>query len=87
MGSTISVLVVDDHPLVRKCLRQTLEDDAGFTVVGAAADGAEAVDLVRKLLPRVVVMDVAMPVMDGVEAMRDCTSGAWNRRPDGQHKR
>jgi DNA-binding NarL/FixJ family response regulator len=68
MSRAISVLIVDDHPLVRRCLQQTLADDPDFAVVGLAANGAEAVALSQRLLPQVVVMDVAMPVMDGIQA-------------------
>jgi len=70
MNCTISVLVVDDHPLLRKCLQRTLEDDPQVVVVGTAANGAEAVKLAGEVAPRVVVMDLAMPVMDGIEATR-----------------
>jgi DNA-binding NarL/FixJ family response regulator len=69
-NSAISVLVVDDHPLVRMALRRMLEEETGLVVVGSAANGAEAVALTRELRPRVVVMDLSMPVMDGVEATR-----------------
>ena len=71
LTATISVLVVDDHPLVRRCLREALEDDPGITVVGSAGDGVEAVGLARELRPEVVVMDRAMPAMDGIEATRE----------------
>lgn len=64
-----SVLLADDHQLLRQALRRAFED-AGLTVVGEAADGAEAVRLAEELQPDVVVMDVTMPVLDGVEATR-----------------
>jgi DNA-binding NarL/FixJ family response regulator len=70
MLDTISVLLVDDHALLRKGLRRLLEDDPGLCVVGEASNGWEAVELARQLAPRVVVMDLTMPVMDGMEATR-----------------
>ncbi len=66
----IRVLVVDDHAMVREGLASVLAADGDIEVVAAAANGAEAVDLVRTHLPDVVVMDLSMPVMDGVAATR-----------------
>jgi DNA-binding NarL/FixJ family response regulator len=66
----ISVLLVDDHSLVRRGFRRMLEDDPAITVVGEAADGHEAVQLAAELRPRVVVMDFAMPSMNGAVAAR-----------------
>ena len=70
MLDAISVLLVDDHALLRKGLRRLLEDEPAVCVVGEASNGLEAVQLVRQLSPRVVVMDLAMPLMDGMEATR-----------------
>ncbi len=67
---TIRVLLADDHQMVRAGLHQLLEGAADIVVVGAAADGAEAVELARTLTPDVVLMDLVMPVVDGVEATR-----------------
>lgn len=67
MDCAISVLLVDDHAFLRKCLQRSVEDDPELTVIGEASNGAEAVELARQLAPRVVVMDLAMPVMDGIE--------------------
>lgn len=61
------VLVADDHQLLRQALRRALEDN-GLTVVGEAADGEEAVRLAESLRPDIVVMDVTMPIMGGIEA-------------------
>jgi DNA-binding NarL/FixJ family response regulator len=66
----ISVLVVDDHPVVRDGLCTMLELEADIRVVGRAADGAEAVEQARHTHPDVILMDVQMPVMDGIEALR-----------------
>jgi DNA-binding NarL/FixJ family response regulator len=66
----ISVLLVDDHSLVRRGFRRMLEDDPEIRVVGEAEDGPQAVDLALKLRPRVVVMDFALPGMNGAAAAR-----------------
>jgi two-component system, NarL family, response regulator DegU len=63
------ILLADDHQLLRQAIRRALED-AGMTVVAEAGDGGEAVRLADELRPDVVVMDVSMPVLDGVEATR-----------------
>ena len=70
MADKISVLLVDDHSLVRRGFRRILEDEVDIAVTGEASDGAEAVQLVQKLRPQVVVMDCAMPKMNGLEATR-----------------
>lgn len=64
------VLIADDHDLVREGLRGRLESEPDLKVVGEAADGREALDLCRRLLPDLVLMDVRMPEMDGLEATR-----------------
>jgi DNA-binding NarL/FixJ family response regulator len=66
----ISVLLVDDHSLVRRGFRRMLEDEAGIRVVGEASDGHEAVEAVGRLQPQVVVMDFALPSMNGAVATR-----------------
>ncbi|AEW99714.1 two-component system response regulator (plasmid) [Streptantibioticus cattleyicolor NRRL 8057 = DSM 46488] len=66
----LTVLLVDDEPLVRVGLRAVLEAQPDIAVVGEAADGAAVIPLVRQLRPDVVVMDVRMPLMDGIEATR-----------------
>jgi DNA-binding NarL/FixJ family response regulator len=66
----VTVLLVDDEPLVRTGLRAVLEAQPGLEVVGEAADGAAVIPLVRRLRPDVVMMDVRMPLMDGIEATR-----------------
>lgn len=66
----IRILIVDDHAVVRQGLRMFLALDPELQVVGEAADGAAAVELARTLAPDVVLMDILMPVMDGLEATR-----------------
>jgi DNA-binding NarL/FixJ family response regulator len=66
----IAVLLVDDHAVVRQGLRALLEAEGDITVVGEAENGREAVTLAKKTVPDVVVMDVAMPGLNGLEATR-----------------
>jgi DNA-binding NarL/FixJ family response regulator len=66
----ITVLLVDDHSLVRHGFRRMLEDEPGLTVVGEASDGFEAVESALALKPRVIVMDFALPSMNGAVATR-----------------
>jgi DNA-binding NarL/FixJ family response regulator len=70
VSGPIRLLVADDHPVVRDGLRGMLAGQPDLEVVGEAADGAEAVALVPRLYPDVVLMDLRMPGMDGVEAIR-----------------
>ncbi|MFJ2861430.1 response regulator [Kitasatospora sp. NPDC087314] len=70
-GTTIRLLLVDDHPVVRDGLRGMFTAAPGFEVVGEAGDGAEALVLVAALRPDVVLMDLRMPRMDGVTAIRE----------------
>jgi YesN/AraC family two-component response regulator len=69
----ISVLLADDHVVVRQGLRALLMAEEDITIVGEADNGRQAVQLAKKLLPEVVVMDIAMPVLNGLEATRQIT--------------
>lgn len=73
---TITVLLVDDHALVRRGFRRLLEDDASISVIGEASNGVEAVQLAGDLAPQVVVMDSAMPGMGGLAATRAILASA-----------
>ncbi|OPX11047.1 response regulator transcription factor [Gordonia sp. i37] len=68
--TTISIVVVDDHPVVRDGIRGMLEREPGMSVIGEAADGAEALTTIARLHPDVVLMDLRMPELDGVGAIR-----------------
>jgi DNA-binding NarL/FixJ family response regulator len=70
MEKKITVLLVDDHSLVRRGFRRMLEDEADMEVVGEAGDGEESIKLAKKLHPQVVVMDCALPGMNGLDATR-----------------
>ena len=70
MPEKISVLLVDDHSLVRRGFRRMLEDEPDINVVGEASDGLEAVQQAQILKPKVIVMDCALPEMNGIQATR-----------------
>ncbi|HEU4454239.1 MAG TPA: response regulator transcription factor, partial [Longimicrobium sp.] len=70
MAQTIRILLVDDHAVLRAGLRALLEAEPGFLVVGEAATGEEGVMKAQQLRPHVVVMDLSMPGMGGLEAVR-----------------
>lgn len=70
MPEKITVLLVDDHSLVRRGFRRMLEDEPDLSVVGEASDGKQAVELARSLKPQVVIMDCALPELNGLQATR-----------------
>jgi DNA-binding NarL/FixJ family response regulator len=71
MRHEITVLLVDDHQLVRKGFRRILEDDPDLRVVGEAGNGIEAIQFAEQFTPRVIVMDMSMPGLDGVQATKE----------------
>lgn len=70
MTSTISVVIADDHPLFRKGLRQSIEEDPSFTILGEASNGAAALRLIEERMPDVAVLDIDMPEMRGLQVAR-----------------
>lgn len=68
--SSINVLLAEDHVITRQGIRRLLEDEKGVTVIGEASDGEEAVQMVTDLKPDIVIMDIAMPKLNGIEATR-----------------
>jgi DNA-binding NarL/FixJ family response regulator len=86
-GATVRIVVADDHDVVRSGFASLLDTQPEFTVVGTARDGVEAVRIGRELEPDVVLMDVRMPAMDGIEATRQLTGGGRGTppAPNGVH--
>jgi len=76
----IRVLIADDHPILRDGLSRLLEDEGGFQVVGQASDGTEAVRLARELQPDVLLLDLAMPRVSGLETLRELSSSGAGPR-------
>jgi len=70
-AETIKILIVDDHAIVREGLRALIEGKVGLAVAGEAANGEEAIQLARVLQPDVILMDLVMPVKDGITAIRE----------------
>lgn len=67
---TVSILLADDHPIVRQGMRRLLEAESDLTVVGEAADGLETVQLVEKFRPDVLIVDMMMPGLNGLDILR-----------------
>jgi DNA-binding NarL/FixJ family response regulator len=78
LGEAVTVLIADDQALVRAGFRSILDAQPGISVVGEANDGRDAVDLVRKRRPKVVLMDIKMPDVDGLEATLRIVADAGN---------
>jgi len=77
---SVTVLLADDHPIVRQGMRNLLDAEAGLSVVGEAEDGLQTVQLAEQLKPDVVVVDMMMPRLNGLEAIRQITSRVPNTR-------
>ena len=77
---SISVVLVDDHQMFRKGLRLLIESKPDISVVGEAGDGKEAIEEVRRLSPDVVVMDISMPNINGIEATQQILSNSPNTK-------
>lgn len=80
VARAIRVLIVDDEPLFAQMLQSLLATESGVEVVGKAAHGKQALELAQELEPDVIVMDVSMPVMDGLEATREILARDGNAR-------
>jgi two-component system, NarL family, response regulator NreC len=76
----VTILVVDDHHVVRRGLRTVLETEPGFSVVGEAADGLEALEMVERLQPDVVIVDIMLPSLNGLELIRRVRQGTSHTR-------
>jgi two-component system, NarL family, nitrate/nitrite response regulator NarL len=75
VGPRVRVLVADDHPAMRRALARLVEEHAALELVGEAADGEQAVQLIDALEPDVALLDVRMPKLDGLEAIARCRAG------------
>jgi DNA-binding NarL/FixJ family response regulator len=68
--TVITVFLADDHPIVRQGLRHLIEDESEFSVVGEAGDGIEAIQMIEKLKPDILIVDMMMPGLNGLEVLR-----------------
>lgn len=74
MSAPVRILIADDHPIFRDGLKRLLESERDFKVVGEACDGIEAVDLVHRFTPEILLLDLAMPRRPGLEALREIST-------------
>jgi len=70
MSSQLQILIADDHPIVRRGVRQSIEENINFTVIGEAEDGEIALAMIQKLVPDIAVLDIEMPKLDGLAVAR-----------------
>ena len=78
MSDPIRIFIADDHPIVRRGIKNLLETETDFQLVGEAASGSEAIDAIKELQPDIVLMDLVMPGMDGIEATRQIKASQNN---------
>jgi len=76
----VRIVIADDHPIFRDGLRRLLEDEATYAIVGEAANGREVVRLVRERSPDIVLLDLAMPDVSGLDALRELAAGGLTSR-------
>jgi DNA-binding NarL/FixJ family response regulator len=76
----VRILIADDHPIFRDGLKRLLESERDFKVIGEACDGVEAVKMVRQLKPEILLLDLAMPRLPGLEALREMSTDATSVR-------
>ncbi len=74
IDANVRIMLVDDHDMIRSGLRVLLEGEPGVSVVGEASNGREAVDLIKQLAPDIVVMDLGMPDLNGIDATRQAVA-------------
>ena len=74
MSAPVRIVIADDHPIFRDGLKRLLESERDFKVIGEACDGVEAVDLVRRFTPEILLLDLAMPRRPGLEALRELST-------------
>jgi DNA-binding NarL/FixJ family response regulator len=74
MNPKITIIIADDHPIVRKGLRETIEEESKFIVLAEVNNGREAIEAIEKFSPTVTILDVDMPIMNGFEAVRAITA-------------
>lgn len=70
----ITIIIADDHPIVRKGLRETIEEESNFVILAEVNNGREAVEAIEKLNPKVTILDVDMPIMNGFDVAREVKS-------------
>lgn len=75
MSNEITIIIADDHPIVRKGLREVIEEDKRLRVVAEAKNGREAVEAIEKFSPQVTILDIDMPVLNGFDTAREIKSG------------
>jgi len=74
----INVMIVDDHPLFRAGLRRVLEMESNLNIIGEAVNGQEALDMAHELLPQVILMDINLPILNGLQVTRELTASNRN---------